>query len=838
MAFWNRQPPESKYPARVVRPTFEGLTAAAQPFDIDNAADRKRLAKLQEQWQVDAWLYLDRIGELKDAYRFVENSFRRLRVYAAFQRSPDEEPIPVMDATKAPDGDVDVPAEDLLPMDVAELAESIMADFAARDGGQGSLLARLGTNIFMVGEALIIQRAVPERRPMEGETPDDVPQVWDWEVRSTHEVREDRSGRGIETFDSPDQQHGVPVVGLGDIPPFVERIYRKHAQWSNWADSNVKAAIDTLEEMRLLGLVARASLRSRAMAGFFTVPEELDFGGTDLPGGAPGPTTQGVTFERSMAEAYAAAIGNEADPNSVAQILVRGKAEFLRRDVFGPIEVPRRYGADERAQYEDAVRKLARTIELPQESLTGAENVSHWGLWQLDETRYRAYIEPLALVGNEGLAYGLLRPRLRDEGVDERWTGRIVAVVDATDLIRRADVGKVADGLHEGMVISDEARRRANGFGDDDAPSDEELLRRWILRSNVSPDLLPQLLRLAELIGGDMAMPLMLVPGTPAADQPVMDGMDPEHGPPPEGDREPMPPPSESMTAALAASRDIGRALASIDTVLSERLLIACDQAVTRVLERVGARLRSKPRSGQPAELRTALAAAKDIPNSHLVQHLDPVLVAAAVGPEPVTDDDFADIRDRFDAWVIAAQDAALRELTSSAGDGVTDTTLARARETQRQDRDDAWAVLLAALVAYTLGLIARNEDVLDQTGEWDPTITVAPSIIRESMALAGGSLVEHGPLGGVFASDGGPLGGVATGGTMQQAFRESGFAFGESMWEYGSAHRERNFEPHLALDGEPYSNWGGYAPGDHRWCLCSSVPNVSPVATSATVAA
>ena len=132
MAFWNRRAQQDRYPARVTLVGREGVTAAAQPFDIDNPVDRERLAKLQQQWQTDAWLYLDKIGELKDAYRFVENSFRRLRVYAAFQRSPDEEPVPVMDATEVPDGDDNVPAEDVLPVEVAELAESIMADFTAR----------------------------------------------------------------------------------------------------------------------------------------------------------------------------------------------------------------------------------------------------------------------------------------------------------------------------------------------------------------------------------------------------------------------------------------------------------------------------------------------------------------------------------------------------------------------------------------------------------------------------------------------------------------------------------------------------------------------------------
>ena len=830
MAWWNRrEPAPTRYPASATLPSWEtGRVASAQPFDVENPADLERLAKLQQQWQTDAWLYLDRIGELKDGYRFVENSFYRLGMFAAYVRSDDEEPIPVVDATERPEGDDDGGDDDVVPEDVAALADGIMRDFAARDGGQSALNARLGVNIFMVGEALIIQRAVPERRPIEGEDPADVPLVWDWEVRSNQEVRKSQAGTGIETVNTPDQQRGDPVVGVDDVDPFVERIWRKHGAWVGWSDSNVRAAIDTLEEMRLLSLVARASLRSRAMAGFFRLPEELDFSATDLPDGSPGPRAQGVTFERAMAEAFAAAIGNEADPNSVAPVLVRGKAEFLHEDVFGPIEMPRRYGEDERAQYEDAVRKLGRTIELPLERTIGLSDINHWGAWQVDETTYRAYIEPLATIVAEGLTYGLLRPRLRDADVDERWVERIVVAVDASGLVQRGDTGKVAETLHAALVLSDEALRRANHFGDDDAPSDEEVLRRWLLKAAPDAALLADLLSWAGLREDAARPPLALAPGEPPAVE-APEEPEPERGPPPdETPAEPTQPPGAAVTAALAASRDVGRNLAAIDSVLFERLLTACDQAVSRVLERVGARIRSKPRAQQPAALRTALAAAKDVTNRHLAQHLGAALVADAVGPEPVTVEDFEDLRGRWDAWVLAAQDATLRELTAAAGDGVTDATLASAHEAQADDRSDGWLVLLAALVGYTVGLVAGTETEFDETGEWDATISVRPSTVRQATAVAGGASVERAAMGGVVRPDGTPLTGVATGDTARRAFAEAGLLFGDEwVWEYGSAPRVRPFEPHLRLDGAGSSTWGEYRPGDHGHCRCSAIPRV-----------
>lgn len=278
------------------------------------------------------------------------------------------------------------------------------------------------------------------------------------------------------------------------------------------------------------------------------------------------------------------------------------------------------------------------------------------------------------------------------------------------------------------------------------------------------------------------------------------------------------------MAAAIdvARSSTVGSRLAAIDSTLFARLLTQADQAVTRVLEKIGAGLRSR-KANANAELKAALSVTREVGNADLAAHLPVALVAAVLGPNPVTADDFDDLRQRFDRWTDAAQETAVRELARLAGDRLSDRDIERLRAKQSQDRDEAWAALLAALIASTQARLVRGEDQVDAGGEWNPNTTVQPGLIRTALALAGGSIIAATDKGGVTHANGGPAGGVATGDTMRGAFAETGHPFTGYIWEYGSAPRATPFEEHLALDGAPDTEWGEFAPSDHAGCLCGA---------------
>lgn len=860
MAWWNRnRGGVRRYTASLTRPSGGGITAAATRYDLTSDTDVAKLAKQQEQWQADAWTWVDIVGELKYAERFVANSFRRIQMFAAFQREEKGEPIAVGEAVRPTDADADLPSgesiaetpdEEFLDARWAREAEDIMRSFQARDGGQAALMERYGVNIWLVGEAVLVNRKVPARRVVADAVPGepvDVPEtVLDWEVRSTDEIRKDPEGKregwsGLMVVDAPDQQRGTPI----EADAFVERVYRKHGRWSQWADSNVRAAIPTCEELALLAMVARVSLRARVFAGFLYVPDELDFGAADQPAGE-GNGNKVVRFDREIAEAMTAVLRDEADPASVIPLLMRGPAEFA--DAVKHIEIPRRYGDEERQQYDEAVKRLARTIDLPVEVLLGMADLNHWTAWQVDEATYEAHIEPVVDVCAEGLTYGLLRPMLEDAGCPTEVLNRMVVAADPSALVRRPDRGKTASEGHGLFALSDQAWRDANGFDAMDAPSDDELTRRLaVARSILTAQLSATLLGKAGLLSPEEVQQVIDATSTGGTPTPVDAGDGASDGEGEQGTPNQNQAENDTSAAVSASVRQLAAAhsLALADRVLRERVQTLVDGAAARVMDRAGARLRT--RAQRRNDLRVALAAAGDVPNSRVGQVLGTHVVAELAADVDLLGDAFLDLRPQYDQWVADVQAHALDTLAFTAGAALTDRIRRDVEAAQEEDRDAGWAWLLAALVTLAGQQVRAGVDTAGE-GEFDPTVTVPPSLVRQALAIAGGEQVEATAAGGLATLAGDPPGGAATGRVIRLAFAETGFPWTGYVWNYGLAPRQRPFEPHQALAGQQFATWQDpvlaneagqwpgvayWSPGDHRHCRCDFAPVVGVEASS-----
>lgn len=851
MAFWNRKTDSRRSPASIGRhPKTEGITAAAQRYDLTSEADVKRLAKSQEQWQADAWFYVDAVGEAKYAERFIANAFRQIRLFAAWQRDGESEPVNVRAAVMPTDSAADLPSgeeastidpADFLDEKWAAIAERIVAEFAARDGGQAVLMERMGVNLFVPGECYLVNRKVPERRPAmiadpaasggeRLERPDEIPKVDDWEVRAADEIRKStRDDKRVMLVDSPDQRDGVEL----DADAYVERVWRKHGRWSAWADSNFRAAVGTLEELDLLNRLARASIRSALVAGFVTFPDELDFGAADQPAGegsgAPG---KKVSLDREIVELFTTVVGDEADPNSIAPAPIRGPKEFL--DGIRHIAIPSRYGAGERAQYEDAVKKLARTLDLPVEVLLGMMQTTFANAAQIDQDTYDDHLAPLVSVAVEAVTFGLLRPMMLEEGCPPDVVARLVAAADPSQLVRRPDRGKVAAEGHAMFALSDKAWRQANSFGDDDAPSDDELRRRLgVTRSILTSDLSVLLLEESGLLPEGTAD--RLAAQKQAGNDETIDVVD-------------EPADEEAAAAVTAAASRVGAAhsLALADRVLRERLLATFDASLTRAVEKAGARLRTK--ASRVGDARAALNAAGTVPNTDVGRVLGPALVAALATDDDLLAGAFEDLHDRFDQWVGDTQAAALDTLEAVAE--VPPSRRAELEAEQEEDRDDAWAWLLGALLALASARIRGGDlEPGGDEGEFDPTIAVPPGIVREALGIAGGEVVERSAGGGLMSITGQPVGGPSTGSVIRRAFAQAGFPWTGYVWNYGMAPRQRPFEPHRALAGQNFATWTDpvlaneagqwpgvafWHPGDHRYCRCDFAPVIAEAAAAA----
>ena len=437
------------------------LTAAGKQIDV-TTRDGRKLLRAPRRWQEDVWTYYDTVPEVKFTGRFFGNSLSRIRLYPGVIVDPDEPPVPVDQAVDDP--------EVALPGAVAEAALDEVERLTQSSDGMAGIMRGFGENLSLVGECYLLGRA---------STPDD-PVVGDeyWQVYSTSAVTE-RDDQ-VMVKETPDSRP-APLPAGSD--PLVYRIWRRHAQWPGLADSNMGAVLDELEELIIYGRLLRSIGRSATMAGIFKLPTEVDLedqpravdpGGTTppaMPDAEDGTAAQdGLTrMERAIMNAWVNAAEVEGSPAAVAPFLLRAKAEALKEAGF---LIPNRPIDDkviERMEF--LIRRMAHGADLPVEVLTGVADANHWTGWQIEDSTYKAHVEPTAQIPASALTAVFLRPALEERGVPVAWLPQLALGLDPSALVVRPNRGQDASDVFDSDGLSWEALRRYRGFPESDAPS-------------------------------------------------------------------------------------------------------------------------------------------------------------------------------------------------------------------------------------------------------------------------------------------------------------------------------------------------------------------------------
>jgi hypothetical protein len=135
-------------------------------------------------------------------------------------------------------------------------------------------------------------------------------------------------------------------------------------------------------------------------------------------------------------------------------------------------------------------------IDVPKDVITGLANVKYSNALQIDESLYKAHIEPLMLLIADSLTVVYLRPYLLANGFTEAEVERVVVWYDPAAIATRNDRAQDADAGFDKMAVSFETWRRTHGFSDADAPSpDEVALRMMISKGALSPELTQAMLQ-------------------------------------------------------------------------------------------------------------------------------------------------------------------------------------------------------------------------------------------------------------------------------------------------------------------------------------------------------
>jgi hypothetical protein len=151
----------------------------------------------------------------------------------------------------------------------------------------------------------------------------------------------------------------------------------------------------------------------------------------------------------------------------------------------------------------------------------------------------------------------------------------------------------------------------------------------------------------------------------------------------------------------------------------------------------------------------------------------------------------------------------------------------------QDEARASGWANLLAGLSALAQQVLFNPHPDAPAQGEYDPNVLVPASLIRASLAVAGGNVTN---TDGAAVLDL-PAGTWGVGqGSAVQAFLDGNGAERENYtWVHGGT--DRPLEAHLELDGYVFETWDDpglvnhdsfpevevLAPGDHDGCTCDA---------------
>lgn len=830
------------------------MQASAQRLDPTSEADANLVVAVRQNWHPRAWLAYGSTGEVKGGARFMENACSRVKIVLAISPGVGEDPVDLKDAVErglvsgasgSSDQTMEAPVVNLATVMMAEDITTAMVNGQESDG---ALLAGWGNKSFVVGECYVVGY-------VDVDTLEET-----WICVSARELQVNENARPGESRYRVRRMPGTggsvanKVSGATDftVPPngVVIRVWRRDAEWGDLSDSNLRACLNECEELSVLGASIKAQGMSRIPANILYVADEIKpFVQKPVPVSANGEEPQMHPFLKDMIEHMTTPVRDPGSVASTVPFLMTGPGQVngvSARDMIFMVEVGRPLDPQvvERCNY--LIARIANTVELPSERLTGMGGANHWTAWQIDEETYRLYVAPTVDVMLGALTRKYLRARLVESGIDRTEANRFVYIADPGDLVAKPNRGANAQIAHDAGAINNQALRDALGFKDDDAPSPEEVLLRIISRQTVLPvEVIPLL---NQLLGTDL-----VPPDIPAADTGGGTPAPPGGNTQPAADQAPnQGEPADPIVASARRRRSTGERLMAIDRRTRERILAYSESAVARKVERAGARLRTSLANAKAGTTRgDAKAMLAAVPNRRALATLGRVGTAAlGVDEGDLLDGEFDDLRDQFDETVSRAQEEALAIAVARLGIENPDVALQHVRAHQEDQRRLAWAALAAALLAA-----ARNAiyDTAPHAVVGEVTAAVVqPGMVRQALAIAGGSSPVQSKAGGVAdAITGGYAGGVATGDDMAALWGSYGEPWTGYEWQYnydgpspfldhevlgvsgenGGGVRFASWDDEVLstsnMPGGVDNTWLGdfYFPGDHFGCQCDAIP-------------
>jgi hypothetical protein len=443
----------------------------------------------KREWQREAWDFYHAMGEFWYGVTWKANAMSRVRLVAAKLAPGGDEPEILRDDQVGDPGEEDADAETSQPR--SKLTEQdrkvvgIVERFGGGIGKQSAILKSLTVQLSVPGEGFVVgeQRVLDEASGTLAEPT--------WSVKSADEIRRkevgttakrtpkflSRIGPGVARGES---RYEVQIEENMWMPLSAEslvcRVWSPDEQFHWRASSAALAALPILREIDLYNRRIIADIVSRlASNGILLMPQEATFATNPAFKDAADP------FIAEFIDTASKAIKNPGSASAAIPIPIKVPAELV--DKFVHLTFAAAWDSGILDARDRALRRLAVTMEQPEEVLTGVQNVNHWTAWQIDESGIKIHIAPMAEIVVDALTMGYLTPMMEAASIPlvAEDGSRYVMWYDVSELTAKPDLGEAAEAAHANGAISDMAYRREKGFTEDDAPSDDEL-QKMILR--------------------------------------------------------------------------------------------------------------------------------------------------------------------------------------------------------------------------------------------------------------------------------------------------------------------------------------------------------------------
>lgn len=443
---------ERKQPAKAV-------VAAAMPMSGPGVVrvNQGRQQTTQEQWQREGWYYFDVVGELRGPLMWIANAVSQADLHAT-----------------------ELDAETGKPTGPTDNAQAVAAASLVLGGAsQRAGLLRLIALCWQVpGEAWVIVQPGPAGKP---DT---------WRVLSGNKV----------TAKGTSWTYTDPFTGDTVILKPTDRLIRvwcPHPDDQAKADSSVRPALPVCREIEKATQNIAARLDSRiASNGVMAIAEELGFpqGDHDTSAGA---------FMDVFMQAAEANLQSPGQASSQVPLAFDAPGELIASGgAFAHFDLSTAFDGQVVDLRGDALKRLAATLDMPKDVAEGTQGeANHWSAWQVEESTYKIYIEPLLKAIGDALTEHWFRPALVAMGMAPEAAEGYELGWDTTAIVARPDDTENLRDLHDRLLISDAYMLSENGVPEDAMPSEDEYTRRLLSKIVIGAPTLMADPNVAEALG-------------------------------------------------------------------------------------------------------------------------------------------------------------------------------------------------------------------------------------------------------------------------------------------------------------------------------------------------